>query len=191
MKKFIEILNQIQAMDEGMMFRLYQALERMEYKYREIIMGGEKPPGYLYFIENGTVATYIIDDDERVVTGFRKGGDIIFDYKNLLSQTMSGEFIIANEPTTVYRMAFDKLQELLQAHPKFSRHISELVSRSVVEIEKRCNIISSSDPRVRYRRYMEAYGSLIYSVPRNQLCSYLRFSEPTLREVRRCIGELK
>jgi hypothetical protein len=77
-------------------------------------------PKHSFFIEKSSVSIYREGErGQQIVTAFEKKMDTIFDDTNLLTQTISDEYIISNEPLVLYRIHFSSLEHIMAACKEF------------------------------------------------------------------------
>lgn len=164
------------------------AFERVEVPQQKFIKTGGEPPKHLFFIEKGTISVYREGEQgQRIVTAFGKEKDIIFDDTNLLTQTISNEYIISNEPVVLDRIHFSGLTHIIATCREFNYYILALTAANCRALRTRCDILAAQGTD-RYVRFKDAYGDIRFRVPVRHLCSYLAISEPTFYEAARCFG---
>jgi len=179
MKELMELFSAIRPLQPKLEKCLTEVFERVEIPQRTIIKRGGVPPEYLFFIEKGTLSIYREDKYRQpIITGFAKERDIIFDDKNLLLQTVSDEYIIANEPIVLYRMHFSSMANVLTTYHDFNYYLFALAGANCQELRKRCDLLALPGTK-RYMKFKDAYNDIHFRMPITHLCSYLGISRAT------------
>lgn len=188
MKQLIDSFSEIRPMEPKLVNSFIAAFERVEVPPKQLIKSGGEAPKHLLFIEKGTVSVYRQGEQgQRIVTAFRKEKDIIFDDTHLLTQTISDEYIISNEPVVFYRLHCSSLKHIMATCREFNCYLLALTATNCRELRTRCDILAAQGTD-RYVRFKDAYGDIRFRVPVKHLCSYLAISEPTFYEAARCFG---
>jgi signal-transduction protein with cAMP-binding, CBS, and nucleotidyltransferase domain len=164
------------------------SFEMIEVGPRKLVKSGGEPPGYLFFIEKGTISVYRESEcGKRIITAFMKEKDFIFDDRNLLTQKISDDYIISNEPLILYRIHFSTLKHIIATCGEFNYYLFALTCTNCQELRKRCDILAAPGTD-RYARFKDVYGDIRFRVPINYLCSYLAITEPTLAKAAKLFG---
>lgn len=139
----------------------------------------------IYWIENGSLKIYIVDNVEERIIRFGYDGNIIVSLDSFLSGNLSDFYIQAIKKTTV-RIAsksdFLKYINLNENNLKIWNAILEDLVLQQVEREK--DILINS-PKERYKRVFKRSPKLFQLIPDKYIANYLRMTSETLSRLKK------
>jgi CRP-like cAMP-binding protein len=139
----------------------------------------------IYFIETGLVRYYGIIDGEEKTNYFNQEGEFVCDYSSFLPKRPSMTNIQALEPSTIYAITYDDMQQFyakVQHGERFGRLGIEDV---YVTLISQVNSIYSDPPELRYKRFLEKYPDLGQRVPQYYIASYVGIKPQSLSRIRK------
>lgn len=139
----------------------------------------------IYFVENGSLKVFILDDIEERIVRFGYTGNIIVSLDSFLSEKPS-EFYIQAIRKTIVKIIPKKV---------FREHINEseankelliwmLEDLILQQIEREKDLLTSS-PIERYNRVLQRSPALFQEVPNKHIANYLRMSPETLSRLKK------
>jgi CRP-like cAMP-binding protein len=176
MNVLIEKLNEIRLVDERLIERIVHSIETFEFEPNECIAHENKAPTHLFYVKSGAVYTFYSEENgKKVVYGFRKEHDIIYD-KNLLTEKADGTNIVSIEHTILYGIEAAKVHGILRDHPMFYYYLAVLGTRDVLYAAVRSYILALTSAEARHRQFRQEFGALADRLPIGLLNNYLHVS---------------
>ena len=139
----------------------------------------------IYFIENGSLKVFILDDIEERIVRFGYTGNIIVSLDSFLSEKSSEFYIQAIRKTLVKIIP----KAVFREHINESEENKELLIRMLEDlvlqqIEREKDLLTSS-PIERYNRVLKRSPALFQEVPNKHIANYLRMSPETLSRLKK------
>ncbi|PJJ84292.1 Crp/Fnr family transcriptional regulator [Mucilaginibacter auburnensis] len=129
---------------------------------------------YSAFVISGCLRGYTIDENgQEHVMNFAPVGWWIADMYSLISQRPGTLYIEAPEPAEVLLLSKVKQELLFQEVPKFERFFRIITENSLVAHQQRLIDNLSLPAEERYTNFCKRYPSLINSVPKKDIASYI------------------
>jgi len=165
---------------------IQQAFERNEFARNEIILSEGNICKYFYFLEEGLLRYYILQDGNDI-TKFFTSAPYCFTSKNSFrEQKPARESIQALEKTVVWQTTLKHTNDLLELKSwntftrKFIHEVQsyteELLLESKTETAER-----------RYEKLMKLYPNLLQKIPLKHLSSFLGIAPQSLSRIRKKI----
>ncbi len=138
----------------------------------------------IYFIENGSLKIFLLDETEERI--------IRFGYKNNL--IVSIDSFLNNKPSELYIQAIKKTEVQVITKKKFSEFINSSYERMKLwltiledlvlqQIEREKDLLINS-PKERYERVLKRNPQLFQEIPNKHIANYLRMSAETLSRLK-------
>lgn len=139
----------------------------------------------IYFIENGSLKIFILDDIEERIVRFGYTGNLIVSLDSFLSGKPSEFYIQAIRKTIVKIIP----KQVFREHINESEENKELMIRMLEDlvlqqIEREKDLLISS-PKERYNRVLQRSPALFQEVPNKHIANYLRMSPETLSRLKK------
>ena len=171
---FIDKLNQENLWDKNMV------LQRKEF----LKVNGSIDTN-LYFIENGSLRIYVLDDYEENI--------IRFGYKNNFIAALDS--FISEKPSDLYIQAIKKTKLKVMKKSTFMNFVESSVENTKIwqammgdlifqQLEREKDILTSS-PIERYKRVLARSPQLFQEIPNKYIASYLRMAPETLSRIKK------
>lgn len=138
-----------------------------------------------YFITEGSVRIYVVQEDEEHT--------IRFGYKNNLFSCVDS--FITGRPTEFYVQALKKthmkvlqkssLQDLISRIPDSTEVWVEILEELVMQQLERERDLLISSPQARYQRVLERSPQLFQEIPNKYIADYLRMTPETLSRIKK------
>ena len=159
--------------------------ENKEFKRNEFLKISGSTDTNIYFIENGSVRIFMMDEKEERIIRFGYTGNIIVSLDSFLSGKPSDLYIEAIKRTTVRIASKKDFYEFVQSdegHMKFWMNILEDLVLQQLEREKDLLI---NAPGERFERVLKRSPKLFQEVPNKYIANYLRMSPETLSRLKK------
>jgi CRP-like cAMP-binding protein len=163
---------------------LYQEIEIRSYdkKVRLIEIGDTEE--YLHFVAKGLIRKFFYKGRDEIITQLAREGELISSSVSYFSGQPSGYVIETIEPSTVYSLHKERLQQLYTRFPgleKLSRLvITELfLQKEYWELER-----IRYSTKERFLRFMSDNPDLFQRAPQKYLASYLNIKPETFSRLK-------
>lgn len=159
--------------------------EKKDFKRNEFLKISGSTDTSIYFIENGSVRIFMMDENEERIIRFGYIGNIIVSLDSFLSGKPSDLYIQAIKKTTVRIASKKDFYEFIQSseeHLKFWMDILEDLVLQQLEREKDLLI---NAPGERFERVLKRSPKLFQEVPNKYIANYLRMSPETLSRLKK------
>ncbi|RLJ32110.1 CRP-like cAMP-binding protein [Chryseobacterium sp. 7] len=159
--------------------------ERKEFRRNEFLKISGSTDTSIYFIENGSVRIFMMDENEERIIRFGYTGNIIVSLDSFLSGKPSNLYIQAIKKTTVKMASKKDFYEFVKAdeeHMKFWMNVLEDLVLQQLEREKDLLI---NAPGERFERVLKRSPKLFQEVPNKYIANYLRMSPETLSRLKK------
>ncbi len=149
-------------------------LKPKTFKRKEFLLQEGEVCRYSSFVTKGCLRSYTLNKngDEHVLA-FAPPDWWMADLYSLLSQKPGFLFIEAMEPTEVLMLSKTDQQQLYLDIPKFERFFRVIAENALVSSQQRLLDKLSLPAQERFRHFCQKYPSLVASLPRKQIASYI------------------
>ncbi|WP_299176635.1 Crp/Fnr family transcriptional regulator [uncultured Chryseobacterium sp.] len=170
----------IKTLLEADLFQSEKTIQRYEY-----LKIKDETDTNIYFIENGSVRIFIMDEDEERIIRFGYSGNIIVSLDSFLSGRSSDFYIQAIKKTTVKIASQKDFNEFMRSNPENMKlWINILEDLVLQQIEREKDLLINS-PRERYERVLKRSPKLFQEIPNRHIANYLRMSPETLSRLKK------
>jgi len=170
----------IKTLLEADLFQYEKTIQRYEY-----LKIKDETDTNIYFIENGSVRIFIMDEDEERIIRFGYSGNIIVSLDSFLSGRSSDFYIQAIKKTTVKIASQKDFNEFMRSNPENMKlWINILEDLVLQQIEREKDLLINS-PRERYERVLKRSPKLFQEIPNRHIANYLRMSPETLSRLKK------
>lgn len=139
----------------------------------------------IYFIRNGSLKVFILDDLEERIVRFGYTGNIIVSLDSYFSDMPSEFYIQAIRKTVVKIIPKVVFQEYTNESPENKELFLKMLENLILQqIEREKDLLISS-PKERYQRVLQRSPWLFQEVPNKHIANYLRMSPETLSRLKK------
>lgn len=138
----------------------------------------------IYFIENGSLKIFVLDENEERIIRFGYQNNIIVSLDSFLSGNPSDFYIQAIKKTTVRIIPKKAFLEFLKAEPNLKLWVSILEDLVLQQVEREKDLLISS-PKIRYERVLKRSPHLFQEIPHRHIANYLRMTPETLSRLKK------
>lgn len=137
------------------------------------------------FVAKGLLYNFhIAAGGDEIVSDFRKEGDLVACYSDLLRGTPASYSSKALEPTILVTTKYENLQKLYNSHPCWDRIGRISAEQLFVQKEQREHNFMTLDATGRYEAFMKGNRTLSERVPQYLIASFLGVSPVSLSRIR-------
>ncbi|MEM7367525.1 MAG: Crp/Fnr family transcriptional regulator [Bacteroidota bacterium] len=142
---------------------------------------------WMGFIEQGVVRSYYCLNNQEITRFILCEGVFVTALASFVQQKPSRETIHAIEPTRLWTIGHQDLEQLYLLLPKLERLGRKIMEQSQILLEQRVLALLSFTAEERYRLLMREYPQILQRVPLHYIASLLGMKPETLSRVRRKI----
>lgn len=163
---------------------LAQAAEHVDYARKATVLCDGDTDRYTYFVERGSVRTYVMREERCIILGFAFEGEAATVELGRRPVSRCDYFIETLEPTTLVRIPRSRMEELFSTHIELAdwgRRRAERQLYAYIEFFADFNWMDKSQ---QYHLLVEHYPELFRRVPLKDIASYLGVTPQTLSRIR-------
>ena len=138
----------------------------------------------VYFVENGSLRIFILDDYEEQTIRFGYQGNIIVSLDSFLSGKPSYLSIQALKKTTVKVISKTNFSKFIEAKENRDWWLNTLENLVLQQMEREVDLLTHS-PKERYERVLKRSPQLFQEIPHKYIANYLRMSAETLSRLKK------
>lgn len=158
--------------------------KRIDFPAKTLIIEGGKMDNHVYFIEKGLCRSYCIVDDEEVTSWFSREGDITFALLALYRNQPGFEYVETLEPTTVYAINIDELNQLYETNIDIANWSRLVHQECVLSLQIRRIERLQKSAKERYELLLNEQPDLFARVKLSYLASFLGMTPQHLSKMR-------
>jgi signal-transduction protein with cAMP-binding, CBS, and nucleotidyltransferase domain len=163
---------------------LNQMISREYYEKNQIILKPGQIANRTWFMEQGTATGYMYTDNKKVTLWFRKDNKLIIPVKSFFTQKPSDIYIKVLEPSILYSITYDQLQEVKKNFPESHDYINKIIQENHEELEHRYVEFARLSSEERYMRLWKEFPSIFLKASAESIAAYLGISRKTLYRIR-------
>ncbi len=152
-------------------------------KRQQLIHAGDQED-YLNLVAKGVLRKFFLKGREEVITQLAKEGDLICSSVSFFSGQPSQYVIEALEPSVVYSLSRESLEELYTLSPKMERLARIVITELYLSKEKWEQDHIQFDIRERFVNFVHNNADLIQRVPQKYIASYLNIKPETFSRLK-------
>ncbi|EJL68577.1 Crp/Fnr family transcriptional regulator [Chryseobacterium populi] len=173
-------MNIIQTLLDADLFQVKKTIRR----YRFLKVKDETDTD-IYFIENGSVRIFIMDDEEERIIRFGYTGNIIVSLDSFLSGKPSDFYIQALKKTEVRIASKKKFYEFIHSGDENLKLWNFILEDLVLQQLEREKDLLIGSPKKRFERVLSRSPQLFQEIPNKYIANYLRMSPETLSRLKK------
>lgn len=164
----------------------YQYFEPIFFPKNTIIESAGKIPQHQYFIVNGIMRNFYIDDlGKEITTDMNNEPRFFTSYTHFSNRTISNENIECVTECSLLRIKRDD-EDILYAESIILGKYTIVLFQQIIEKEKkRINELSTLNAKERYLKFIANNPNVLKSVPLQYIASYLGIKPETISRIRR------
>jgi len=159
-------------------------IEVREVPKRHLLVQTGEQEQYLNLVSKGVLRKYFFKGREEIITQLAKEGDLISSSVSFLSGQPSQYAIEALEPTIVYSLSRENLEQLYALSPRIERLDRIVITDLYLQKEKWEQDHIQFDIRQRFVNFVHNNADLIQRVPQKYIASYLNIKPETFSRLK-------
>lgn len=155
-------------------------------KKKQILLEADYVASYNYFVVNGCLRMYFINDKGvEQTTEFAIENWWLTDLKSFHEQKASNFHIQAVEPSTLVRIHKIKQDQLLDNHPSLEKYFRQVYQKASAASQLRTKFFKQYSREELYIHFSKNFPWFIQRVPQYLVASYLGFTPEYLSEIKK------
>jgi len=139
----------------------------------------------LYFITEGSLRIFVIDESEEHTIRFGYKNNFITSLDSFITGQVSQSYIQALKKTYLKVISKESFFKFLKTASENNEIWRQILEQLVVQqLEREIDILTSS-PHDRYRRVLKRSPQLFQEIPNKYIASYLRMTPETLSRIKK------
>ena len=151
---------------------------------KTILIRAGKFDRHVYFIERGITRSYILHEGKEITTWFSLEGDAVCGSWNLYRNKSGFEYVETLEPTVVYSISIESLNNLYIRNIDIANWMRVLQQENFLLLQdihiSRLNLSAQE----RYEKLIKEYPSIFHRVTLGHIASFLGITQPSLSRIR-------
>jgi CRP-like cAMP-binding protein len=139
----------------------------------------------IYFVENGSLRIFILDDFEEQIIRFGYSNDLIVSLDSFLTEKPSDFYIQAIKKTVVKVIPKNSFIDFISRSEENKALWTKLLEDLVIQQLEREKDILTNSPKERYKRVLKRSPKLFQEIPNRYIANYLRMSPETLSRLKK------
>ena len=162
---------------------LKEQIQLISFDRKEIVIREGQRNDYTYFVESGSIRTYVNRKDKQVTLSFAFEGDLATNLgpANTLTSKLTIETL---EPTTLVRISHTHLEQLFQQSLEIANWGRKLMEKILLEYEHYFMEYYWLEKSAQYHVLIQEYPQLLQRVSLIEIASYLNITPQTLSRIR-------
>ena len=139
----------------------------------------------VYFIKEGSLKIYVINEDKEQIIRFGYQNNIIASLDSFLSDKPSDFYIQAIKKTTVKVISKADLMTFLNSDANYLKLWIAILEDMVIQQMEREKDLLLTSPKERYERVLKRSPQLFQEIPNKHIANYLRMKAETLSRLKK------
>lgn len=163
---------------------LGEVLIRKEINKGDTVLNEGEVCNNILFVAKGMLRQFYYKNGKDVTEHFSYEGCIVICIESFLKQESTRLMVEALEPSIVYQLPYDKLQQLIETSAEVNRFYRKILEYSLIVSQIKADSWRFEAARERYNLLMQYHPEVIRRAPLSHIASYLLMTPETLSRVR-------
>jgi CRP-like cAMP-binding protein len=152
----------------------------------ELFLTENKISTHTYFLEEGYIRSYLIDNDgQEVTTNIFFAPCFVNDFISFFKQQPTKENFQALTPTIIWRTSFADIQKHFHSTPEFREFGRLLLINNYAMLHDRMVGMIKDKAEERYLKMLDKYADIFQNVPLKMIASFLGITDSSLSRIRK------
>ena len=170
----------IEQLDEAMLWSESRVLER-----GDLLTVPGSTNSDMFFIEEGSLRIYIIDDAQEHNIRFAYKHNFITALDSYISGEATQFYIQAIKKTRIRSLSKSSFEDFMRSDPQRMQAWHLMMQQLVYQqLEREVDLLTQS-PKERYKRVLKRSPQLFQEIPARHIASYLRMTPETLSRLKK------
>ncbi len=139
----------------------------------------------LYFIKNGSLRIYVIDEFEEHTIRFGYQNNFIVSLDSFITEKPSDFYIQAIKKTSLKIISKKTFKNLINSNVEIQNIWTKILEQLILQQLEREKDILTSSPIERYKRVLKRSPQLFQEIPNKYIAEYLRMTPETLSRIKK------
>lgn len=139
----------------------------------------------LYFIKNGSLRIYVVNEYEEHTIRFGYQNNFIVSLDSFITEKPSDFYIQAIKKTNLKIITKKRFKDLINSNPELQNLWSNILEQLILQQLEREKDILTSSPIERYKRVLKRSPQLFQEIPNKYIADYLRMTPETLSRIKK------
>ncbi len=139
----------------------------------------------LYFIKNGSLRIYVIDEYEEHTIRFGYQNNFIVSLDSFITERPSDFYIQAIKKTNIKIIPKKTFKNLINSNLELQNVWTKILEQLILQQLERERDILTSSPIERYKRVLKRSPQLFQEIPNKYIADYLRMTPETLSRIKK------
>jgi CRP-like cAMP-binding protein len=185
MDQFITLLNSIIPLKYNINDELISVSKRIKLKARTVILNAGESQEFLYFLIDGVVRAYDIDEIGEYTSWFFSSGELAFSSDSYLTNRSSTENLETISDAVLVKINRHDVTDLAIRSPEFRHAIFTLLETHLSQRRQRDLAMSRYKGVDRYSWFLANFPKVNQAAQINQLATFLGMQPESLSRLRR------
>lgn len=159
--------------------------QHKKFKRNEFVKTSGSIDTKVYFVEEGSVRLFIVDENEERIIRFGYKGNIIVSLDSFLSEKPSEFYIQAIKSTSLKVATKKDFFEFINSNNDYLKLWNSILEDLVLQQLEREKDLLITSPKTRYERVLKRSPQLFQEIPNKYIANYLRMSPETLSRLKK------
>lgn len=139
---------------------------------------------HIYYVESGMLRQFYYKDGRDITEHFTNEGFITFCITSLFKSIPTQLMIEALEPSNIYSIPYQKLDELSLQYPLLAKLRCKILEYSLILSQQKADSWRFETARERYERFVVEFPEAVKRASINHIASYLLMTPESLSRIR-------
>ena len=182
----LDALSPYITIDESQQEQLSQVFTPTHFDKGEFIFQPDESPNSLFFLTDGLVRCYYLNDDKEVNLRLMTNNSAVLPFASYITKQPSDEYIQCMSDCKGYILQFETLNEANFPSHSVNDMRRVLAERHYLSMERRLRMLQLKTAEQRYRYFCEVMEHrIVYETPAYHVASYLGITPESLSRVKR------
>lgn len=184
MKDFIKLIQKLSPLTTEATGDLEDVISEKTYKKGEFIVRQGSICKQFYFINNGLIKLFFLNEDKEFIMRFFSEGHLFTVLDSFTGQTYSSYAASALEPTWVSCISSGNLESLCKDHHCIETAFRKILSMAIFQMMNRVKEMLEEDGLKRYDNFLKTNNYLMQRISLGDLANYLGITQVSLSRIR-------
>ena len=164
-----------------------EIIQRKKYQKGDHILSEGEICNELLYIEQGLLRQHYVKHNKDMTEHLAYESGVVICIESYFHRTPTQLFIEALEPSIVWEIPRDVMEELADTNREFSYLYRRFIENSLILSQMKADILRFESAKDKYLKLIQLYPEIVKRAPLMYIASYLQMTLETLSRVRSAI----